>query len=69
LASYSVIDDESFTTVTAAPDATYLVSAMTIPDVMSKSDMEPRGDAAVDASPMGTGRCALSATPRTPTSS
>ena len=54
-ASYEVLDDQTFVTVTTAPDATHLGSAMRTPLVMSKSDTETRGDAAVDQSPMGTG--------------
>ena len=69
-ASYWQTDDLHWTLKTHGPDATIPGGAMgNIPYVMSKADTEERGDAAVDASPMGSGYMRSSATPRTPTSS
>ena len=53
--SYEQIDELHWTLTSDGPDATIPGSALTIPYVMSKADTEERGDAAVDAEPMGTG--------------
>ena len=54
-ASYGQTDDLHWTLTSDGPDATIPGSALTIPYVMSKADTEERGDAAVDAEPMGSG--------------
>ena len=54
-ASYSQTDDLHWTLSTHGPDATIPGGAMSVPYVMSKADTEERGDAAVDASSMGSG--------------
>ena len=54
-AGYSQTDDLHWTLTTHGPDATIPGGAMSVPYVMSKADTEERGDAAVDASSMGSG--------------
>ena len=53
--SYEQTDTLHFKFTTDGPDATILGSTLTIPYVMSKADTVERGDAAVDADPMGSG--------------
>ena len=53
--SYEQTDMLHWTFTTDGPDATILGSTLWIPYVMSKADTENRGDAAVDASSMGSG--------------
>ena len=54
-ASYGQTDDLHWTLSTNGPDATIPGSALSVPYVMSKADTVERGDAAVDASSMGSG--------------
>ncbi len=54
-AGYGQTDDMHWTLTTDGPDATIPGFALQIPFIFSKADTEARGDAAVDAEPMGSG--------------
>ena len=54
-ASWGQTDDLHWTLTSNGPDATIPGSALFIAYVMSKADVEARGDAAFDAEPMGSG--------------
>ena len=54
-AGYGQTDDMHWTLTTDGPDATIPGFALQVPFIFSKADTEARGDAAVDAEPMGSG--------------